>query len=64
MVSEMIVTSLKNAIGEHIIFFIGTFRYEGIIKDCDNDYLKYYDTHKERVLYKRLTEISEWEVLE
>ncbi len=60
----MIVECLKNSIGKIIVFYIGERRFEGKILDCDDAYLKYYDTHKDREAYKKLTEISEWEVLD
>lgn len=60
----MLFDCLKNSLNEKIIFFIGKFRFEGKILDCDNTYLKYFDTHKSKILYKKLLEITEWEILE
>lgn len=58
----LIVDCLKNSIGKVIIFFIGERRFEGKILESDNLYLKYYDIKKEREAYKKLSEISEWEI--
>ena len=59
---SMIVDCIKNSIDQKIIFYIGKLRFEGKILDSDGEYLKYYDTHKDKISYKKLVEISEWEV--
>jgi len=63
MVGEMIIKEMKNSIGENLIFFIKSFRYEGEILDCDGEYLKYQDNKKHKPMFKKLNEITEWEIL-
>jgi len=62
MVSQMLVSELKKSKEKTIIFYIGSFRFEGVIKDFDEVYLKYYDTKKLSIKFKKLSEITEWEI--
>ena len=63
MVSEMLQNEIKNSIGMTIVLFIGTFRFEGKIIDCDNEFVKYFDNRKCKPCFKKLSEINEMEIL-
>ena len=64
MVSEMLVNELKENVGNMILFFVETYRFEGKILDVDDSYLKYFDTRKDKIRYVKIAGIGEWEVLE
>ncbi len=62
MVSSMLSVELKNSIGKNIILFAHSLRFEGKILDCDGSFIKYFDKHKDKIRYIKLSQIEEWEV--
>lgn len=63
MVDELIVESIKLSIGKIIVFWndLG-YRFEGRILDVSNEYMKYYDSHKNKERFVRLSDVKEAEL--
>ena len=57
------IDELNNSVGQILIYFnhLG-MRFEGKILALDDEYLKYFDTHKDKQKFVRLDEIKEFEV--
>ena len=58
------IEGLKDCVNKIIIFYVCKLRFEGKVLDVDITWLKYYDSHKFKIRYVRLSEIEEWEVKE
>jgi len=60
---NLLVAELMNDIGKTIVFWKNNLRFEGkILAVVDETFLKYYDTHKDKERFVRLSELNEWEV--
>lgn len=63
MVDELIVESMKLSIGQIIVFWNFTgYRFEGKVLAVSEQFLKYYDTHKNQERLMRLDDIKEAEL--
>jgi len=63
MVDELVLESIKISIGKIIVFWTELgYRYEGRIIAVSNEYLKYFDTHKQQERFIKLVEIKEAEL--
>ena len=64
MVSGMLLVDLKRSINKNIVLYVHGLRFEGKVLDCDENFVKYWDKHKDKTRYIRLSSIDEWEVSE
>lgn len=64
MVAEILIKEITNNIGNIIIFWVQHLRFEGKVLDCDDVFLKYYDSRKEKIRYVRIEDINSMEVKE
>lgn len=65
MVSELLTTKLKNAIGSRIILFTSNnFRFEGKILGIDDEFIEIFDLKKFRNKLIKLSEITEGDILD
>jgi len=65
MVDGLVVESMKISVGSIIVFWdIAGRRYEGKILDVSNEFLKYFDSHKDCERFIKLNLISEAEMKE
>ena len=63
VISELVRESIKQSIGINIIFFLNNgFRFEGKVLECDDTYLKYFDSKKNCIRLQKLEEIQEAEL--
>ena len=59
----LIIDSLKVSIGLNIIFFTNSgLRFEGKILACSDEYLKYFDLHRQTERFVKLSELREAEL--
>lgn len=63
MVDLLVVDCIKDSIGSSIVFWDNlNLRHEGKILACSDEYLKYYDIHKEKEKFVKLENIMECEL--
>jgi len=61
--SELMNEKLKSYVGKKVlIFLINSFRYEGKIIDCDDEYVEILDIKTASIKFIRLTDIKELEL--
>ncbi len=60
----MMIKDIKENVGKVIIFWLENLRFEGKIIDCDNNYMKYFDSYKNKERYVRIEDIGSLEVKE
>lgn len=64
MVADMMIRDIKENVGNNIIFWLQGLRFEGKILDCDNIYMKYFDSFKNKERYVKIEDIGSLEVKE
>lgn len=61
--SEIIKKRLKESKEKKILVFLkNDFRFEGILKNSDEEYFEFFDFKKQKNLIKKISEIEELEV--
>jgi hypothetical protein len=59
---NMLVAELMENVGSKIVFWRNNLRFEGKILEVDSEYLKYYDTHKDKERFIRIEYIENMEI--
>lgn len=63
MIDNMIFEELKNSLGKTIVFWnFKGLRHEGKLLDVSEDYLKFFDIHKDVIRFCKLENILEVEI--
>ena len=58
----MLSVELIENVGNTVVFWISRLRFEGKILAVDDNFLKYYDTHKNRERFVKISEIENMEI--